>query len=317
MEDGSAEQGGELDVKRLEIKTRGRVDALKIVTTGIVVTLIPAIISWQIQNQQIEIERVKSEQSYLMDFAADALQEDLYKRYTFADYLATVALSDESRARWNDYRDKIRGLFDDQERLRLNIIETRQLLDDELRSRPIDDEKVTQYRQRMARDEETLKNLRNQFRLLNDPVIAPSSEIFTERYGGGQGIRFALRNLSLEDQGNALWLKRGGAIDATIELNHDCPECGTAVNQIIVGLAGEDRAQACIWNGQQSSDGWQAARFTLDVPPKAGTYRIRTRYAQAYGCREALGWWMVDRPDGPTAQSDIGVIVITGIVETE
>jgi hypothetical protein len=302
----------EQDVKILEIKSRRRVDALKIITTGVVVTLIPAIISWQIQNQQVEIERVKSEQSYLKDFAEQALQDDLHKRYNFADYLATVALSDQSRDRWNEYRDKIKGLFDDQERLRLNIIDLKRRIDAELGKDDVDTQEIQDYRNELMRAENALKQIRDQFNLLNAPVIAPSSDVFTEAYGGGTGIRFQVRNLNLDEQGNAIWLKGGGEINATIEINHDCRECGNAINQIIVGIGGESAAQACVWSGQQSSNGWQPASFSLKVPSAVGTYKIRTRYAQAYTCDDALGWWTVDRPDGPTAASDIGVVVVTG-----
>ena len=116
----------------------------------------------------------------------------------------------------------------------------------------------------------------------------------------------------MEEQGNALWLRQGGTINATVELDHDCPECGTAVNQIIIGLADAEAAQACIWSGLQSSNGWQPASFNLVIPASAATYQIRARYAQAYSCEDALGWWRVDRPNGPGAAADIGVIVVTG-----
>ena len=304
----------ELDVKALEVRSQRLIDALKIVTTGVVVTLVPAIISWQLQNQQVEIERVKSEQSYLRDFASEALQEDLHKRYNFADYLATVAHSDLSRDRWTAYRDKIKSLFDEQERLRLGIIDLRRQIDAEL-GKPEgqrDLQQVQQYRDEITRDEAALKQIRDQYSLLNAPIIAPSAEVFTEPYGGGAGIRFRLRNLDLEEQGNALWLRQGGTIDATVELEHDCAECGGAINQIIIGLAGADRAQACIWTGQQSSNGWQPASFRLAVPASADTYRVRARYAQAHTCEDALGWWRVDRPNGPGVAADIGMIVVTG-----
>ena len=303
----------ELDVKALEVRSQRLIDALKIVTTGVVVTLVPAIISWQLQNQQVEIERVKSEQSYLRDFAAEALQEDLHKRYNFADYLATVAHSDLSRNRWTAYRDKIKALFDEQERLRLTIIDLRRQIDAELGKEPgeRDLQKVQQYRDDIGSHEASLKQVRDQFGLLNAPLIAPSAAVFTEPYGGGTGIRFRLRNLSLEEQGNALLLGQGGTINATVELEHDCFECGTAINQIVVGLAGAEAAQSCIWSGLQSSNGWQPASFDLAIPASAGTYEVRARYAQAMTCGDALGWWRVDRANGPGAGSTIGVVVVS------
>ncbi|WP_247699117.1 MULTISPECIES: hypothetical protein [unclassified Streptomyces] len=41
----------------------------------------------------------------------------------------------------------------------------------------------------------------------------------------------------------------------TFDLLHDCSEGGNAVNQVIVGLAGQDRVQASVWNGEQRSGG--------------------------------------------------------------
>ncbi|MCQ4200038.1 hypothetical protein ACFWGR_26950 [Streptomyces sp. NPDC060311] len=114
-------------------------------------------------------------------------------------------------------------------------------------------------------------------------------------------------------------------------------QCGNAVNQVIVGLAGQDRAQASVWNGKQRSgggvkvvnpgtrvealaeDNWGPAQWvnvTCDVvvPDEPGVYSIRARYAQAYQGRlmtaegravpqpeyqDVLGWWKVDRPEGP------------------
>ena len=304
----------ETDIRALEIRSRQRIDALKVITTGVVVTLIPAILGWLIQNQEVEIERIKSEQGYLSEFADKALQDDLQKRYSFADYLATVAISKESRNRWNEYREKIKLLFDKQDEIKVRIVDIKGKIDEENKKlMNADKEKIANYRYELANAEAELKQLRDDFNLLNAPVIAPSSDIFTEEYGGGTGMRFQVRNLNLGEQGNAIWLKQGGEINSTIELKQDCGECGEfAQNQILIGIAGENVAQACVWSGQQKSDGWQPASFSLKVPNIAGTYYVRTRYAQAHTCDEAsLNWWLVDRPEGPTSASDIGVIVVS------
>ena len=97
-----------------------------------------------------------------------------------------------------------------------------------------------------------------------------------------------------------------------MEIMHDCQKCGNAINQIIVGIGGEEKAQACVWNGFQSSNGWKTVAYTLKVPKKKGVYYVRNRYAQAYRCGDALeGWWKIDRPEGPTSDSNIGVIVVS------
>jgi hypothetical protein len=145
-------------------------------------------------------------------------------------------------------------------------------------------------------------------------IDSQHNDSFVELFGGGTGIRFTVRNLKLNGEGNTLTLEQGGSVEATLEINHDCSECGGAINQIIVGLAGEDRAQACVWIGGSSSNGWQTVSFSLNIPAAWGVYYIRTRYAQAYNEQDALGWWTIDRPNGPTEEANIGVIVVQGNV---
>jgi len=124
--------------------------------------------------------------------------------------------------------------------------------------------------------------------------------------------RFLARHLVLNGGGNSLVVPRGGRIDATLDVNQRCPGCRGSANQIIVGLAGEPGAQACVWSGGASSNGWQATRFALDVPDVPGLYEVRVRYAQAASCRDATRWWRTDRPQGPTGDATIGIIVVQG-----
>lgn len=124
--------------------------------------------------------------------------------------------------------------------------------------------------------------------------------------------RFTVKDLRLGPDGHTLIAERGGRVSATLDLNHDCRSCGGASNQVIVGLAGEPTAQACVWNGGARPTGWRNVRFDLDVPDVPGVYEVRVRYAQARSCRDALSWWRADRPNGPTGASTIGVIVVEG-----
>lgn len=126
-----------------------------------------------------------------------------------------------------------------------------------------------------------------------------------------EGGRFTVRNLSLNGQGNRLVLAAGGTVHAELDVRHHCPGCGGAINQVIVGFGGATEAQACVWQGGQSSNGWQRVQFSLQVPNQAGTYQVRVRYAQANNCGDALGWWRVDRPDGPDLSSNIGLVTVT------
>jgi hypothetical protein len=169
-----------------------------------------------------------------------------------------------------------------------------------------------------------------------------------EPYGGGTGFRFKIRNVNIDGQGETVHVLGGGTYELSFDVLHDCSECGNAINQVIVGLAGQDRAQASVWNGKQRSGGglkvvnpgtnvaamaednpgpaeWVNVSCDIIVPDTPGTYSVRARYAQAYQGRlmtaegrtipqpeyqDVLGWWKVDRPDGPGLESAIGTIIV-------
>ena len=178
-------------------------------------------------------------------------------------------------------------------------------------------------------------------------LLSPGTEM-VEPYGGGTGFRFKIRNVRIDGQGDTVHVRGGGAHELSFDVLHDCRECGNAVNQVVVGLAGQDRAQASVWNGKQRSGGglkvvnpgtdveamaednpgpakWVNVSCDIVVPEQPGTYSVRARYAQAYQGRlmtaegrgipqpeyqDVLGWWKVDRPDGPGPESTIGTIIV-------
>lgn len=126
--------------------------------------------------------------------------------------------------------------------------------------------------------------------------------------------RFQIRNVRIGGQPvgptAAVSLPSGGRVSVAVDLNHACPSCGASVNQIIVGLAGEARAQACLYSGPSSTYGWRTATFELNIPSQPGRYDVRARYAQAWNCGAALDWWRVDRPQGPEPAATIAVILV-------
>ncbi|MBK9498295.1 MAG: thioredoxin family protein [Leptospiraceae bacterium] len=145
----------------------------------------------------------------------------------------------------------------------------------------------------------------------------PSSDLepilpeFTEVFGGGEGIRYTVKEVSLNGGGNTITVEKGTKkVELKMKLLHNCESCGGAINQVIVGLSGEERAQACAWNGQQKSRGWVKVKYNLKLPKNPGVYYIRTRYAQGNSCAGAYGWWKVDRPNGPDSSSNIGAIIV-------
>jgi hypothetical protein len=179
-------------------------------------------------------------------------------------------------------------------------------------------------------------------------TVSASGAAMVEPYGGGTGFRFKIRNVEIDGQGDTVHVRGGGSHEVSFEVLHDCRECGNAVNQVIVGLAGQDRAQSSVWNGKQRSGGrakvvnsgtdvaavaednpgpaeWVQVSCDIVVPDEPGTYSVRARYAQAYQGRlmtaegraipqpeyqDVLGWWKVDRPDGPGPESAIGTVIV-------
>ncbi len=133
---------------------------------------------------------------------------------------------------------------------------------------------------------------------------------FTQPYKYGRGIRFRARHLALAGGGESVTVAPNASIAGKIDIDHDCPSCGGAINQIIVGLAGDSKARACIWQGQQSSGGWKPVSFSLNAPRAPGTYALKMRYAQANNCKDALGWWTVDMPGGPGDFYTIGTVTV-------
>ncbi|MDA0782360.1 MAG: hypothetical protein PQ612_07475 [Rickettsiales bacterium] len=188
-----------------------------------------------------------------------------------------------------------------------------------------------------------------------DNEIEPINDVFVEPFGcpaGSSkedcGIRYKVRNVNISGEGNVVYLESGGLFHVTMEILHDCDFCGNAINQIIVGLSSDEKAQISVWNGKKRSGGvmkivnpktpvasfaednnieaeWVKVYFVIDVPNKKGVYYLRTRYSQAYTGNvlthenshaeqevaiEPLGWWKVDRLNGPSSKSNIGAFIV-------
>lgn len=122
------------------------------------------------------------------------------------------------------------------------------------------------------------------------------------------GTELGTRGLSLGGRGFDLELDRGGRVEAALEFTVDCGQrCSPRdPQQVLIGLAGAPEAQACIWQGHGSTNGWLAGRFTLDVPDQQGIYEVRARKTRAKSCAEALRLWGTHRGDDPS----IGVIIV-------
>lgn len=170
---------------------------------------------------------------------------------------------------------------------------------------------------------------------------------FTEDYFGGEGFRYKVRNVNIENKGNIYRGRKGQSVQVSMEILHNCSSCGQAWNQVIVGLGGENTAQVSVWNGGQRSGGavqkierpadpifyqnhgeepeWVRVFFEIRLPNTPGTYYLRSRYAQHFSGKlmlqetkdtaqeddsKTLGWWRVDRPKGPDSETNIGAFIL-------
>ena len=114
-----------------------------------------------------------------------------------------------------------------------------------------------------------------------------------------------LTNLTLNGNSNVVIVNPEEKINGSTNYTYDGQ--GGSINQIIVGIGGQYKAQACIYNG--SGQGSGSSTFTLTAPNVPGIYYIRFRYAQAFGCQQgALDWWRIDKV--PTAEANIGIIIV-------
>jgi len=137
----------------------------------------------------------------------------------------------------------------------------------------------------------------------------PTASIFTTPPNQATYNHVTLSQFTLNNKGNVVTAAPGEKISVSANYTFDYPEGQPgAINQIIVGIAGENSAQACIADNIHLK-GSGSNKFTLTAPNQSGAYYIRFRSAGAYRCEQgALGWWRVD--DEPTAEANIGAIVV-------
>ncbi len=171
----------ELEIRAMELKHKKFIEALKIITTGVVVTLIPAIINHQIQNQEIEIKRLDSEIVYLEKFSNNVVeQEDLAKRRNFVEYLATIAHSENSRARWNTYLGLVDELAKKQKAFDLDLNDKASELENlENQINQLEAHKVTAIEQQssnLTAIEDSIKVAKQRLKTIEQALVTKANE---------------------------------------------------------------------------------------------------------------------------------------------
>lgn len=77
--------------------------------------------SLDLQIAKSDAERRQAEMKYLGDYVQFALDADIAKRIRFAEYFATLTISDDLKLKWGTYRDHLIEIRDQEEKLREGI----------------------------------------------------------------------------------------------------------------------------------------------------------------------------------------------------
>ncbi|MBD1899894.1 CHAT domain-containing protein [Trichocoleus sp. DQ-A3] len=115
---------------------------------------------------------------------------------------------------------------------------------------------------------------------------------------------------SLKQKKNVVFAYPGQTIDGRTQYVYQYPERGEGtINQILLGINNDKRAQACINAGSVVSKGDEF--FKLTAPKEPGVYYVRFRYAQEFGCNErAKDWWTMGGV--PDEKTNVGIIIVLG-----
>jgi len=76
----------------------------KFIIGTVAVSVLTAVLNWQIQNKRLESEIIAKENEFVAQFISQAIDKDLEMRRDFAEYFTRVSPSENARERWKSYR---------------------------------------------------------------------------------------------------------------------------------------------------------------------------------------------------------------------
>ncbi|CAB1057947.1 hypothetical protein D1BOALGB6SA_2703 [Olavius sp. associated proteobacterium Delta 1] len=76
----------------------------KFIIGTVAVSVLTAVLNWQIQNKRLESEIIAKENEFVAQFITQAIDKDLEMRRDFAEYFTRVSPSKNARERWKSYR---------------------------------------------------------------------------------------------------------------------------------------------------------------------------------------------------------------------
>jgi hypothetical protein len=76
----------------------------KFIIGTVAVSVLTAVLNWQIQDKRLESEIIAKENEFVAQFITQAIDKDLEMRRDFAEYFTRVSPSKDARDRWESYR---------------------------------------------------------------------------------------------------------------------------------------------------------------------------------------------------------------------
>ena len=83
----------------------------KFIIGTVAVSLLTAVLNWQIQDKRLESEIIAKENEFVAQFITQAIDKDLEMRRDFAEYFTRVSPSEDARDRWKKYGLWVAGML--------------------------------------------------------------------------------------------------------------------------------------------------------------------------------------------------------------
>jgi len=116
----------------------------KFIIGTVAVSVLTAVLKWQIQDKRLESEIIAKENEFVAQFITQAIDKDLEMRRDFAEYFTRVSPSKNARERWKSYRTWVADQLQIASKKELEIAQLREekmKLNEEIASLTVPEEK--------------------------------------------------------------------------------------------------------------------------------------------------------------------------------
>ena len=98
----------------------------KFIIGTVAVSVLTAVLNWQIQDKRLESEIIAKENEFVAQFITQAIDKDLEMRRDFAEYFTRVSPSEDARDRWKSYRTWVADQLEAATQKELEIVQLRE-----------------------------------------------------------------------------------------------------------------------------------------------------------------------------------------------